>query len=307
MKINALVVTYNRLPLLKKCIAAIQSQTLAPDAILVINNSSTDGTPQWLEERGIDFITLANNGCSASLNAGLTMAYNRGTDWNWIMDDDTIPEPQALEHLVKGIHYFEACKTTVGFFSSLVLWTDGNPHLMNQTPSCKNSTVLINCAGLNEPSPYEIISGATFVSMLVSRQSIEKIGLPIKEFFIWSDDIEFTRRMITAGLPGVLVKDSVVIHETPTNYKNDIFLDGVQNIWKYEHGLRNELYIRRTYKSGSSFWRNFAKRMVVWPVSILQKRKDHRWDFIKVVWRSSLAAIRFLPKVEKVANSNKMV
>ena len=42
-RIAAVVVTYNRLPLLQKCIASLRGQTVDCD-ILVVDNASTDGT-----------------------------------------------------------------------------------------------------------------------------------------------------------------------------------------------------------------------------------------------------------------------
>jgi GT2 family glycosyltransferase len=299
MKIIAVIVTYNRLLLLQKCIAALKAQTRPVDAILVVNNSSTDGTEEWLTATGTDFITQANHGGAAGFNEGLKQAYYRGADWTWLMDDDTIPYPDALKYLA---HCYERCHSNglqVGFYASLVLWTNGQPHLMNETSPYKGA-FLEPYSNLPEDQPCQLITGATFVSILIARVAVEKVGLPIKEFFIWSDDMEYTRRIVQTGLLGVLVKDSIAIHETPTNYKNDIFEDGPENLWKYGYGLRNELYIRRHYKGEFSFWRNVAKRLFILPVTVLRKRKKHKWKFIKVIWRSSLAAIHFRPPVEKL-------
>ena len=49
-KIIAIVVTYNRCELLKRCIEYLNNQVLKPDEILVINNGSTDGTSEMLKE-----------------------------------------------------------------------------------------------------------------------------------------------------------------------------------------------------------------------------------------------------------------
>ena len=51
-KVVAAVVTFNRLELLKQSINALRNQSKKPDAILVVNNSSTDGTGEWLERSG---------------------------------------------------------------------------------------------------------------------------------------------------------------------------------------------------------------------------------------------------------------
>src|SRR4051794_17819421 len=45
----AVVVTFNRLALLKRCLAALQAQTVAPHRIIVVDNASTEGTGEWLQ------------------------------------------------------------------------------------------------------------------------------------------------------------------------------------------------------------------------------------------------------------------
>ncbi len=305
MKIIAIVVTHNRLHLLKTCLMAINSQVRQPDVLLIVNNSSTDGTLEWLIQEQLPFVTRENKGGAGGFNEGLRLAYSNGADWIWLMDDDTIPEKHALYELEKGMQHFSRCNTTIGFFTSQVLWTDGTPHLMNRTCPYEDENLLSQCLHSLPAGKYHPIAGASFVSILVSREAVSRVGLPIKEFFIWHDDTEYTRRMVAAGMPGILVKDSIAVHQTPVNYKNDIYTDSVQNIWKYNCGLRNELYTRKMYKGSPSFWRNVAKRVVVYPFYILKKRRDHRWAFIKAVWRSSLAAITFNPAIETVHPNKK--
>ena len=50
MKIAAVIVTYNRLYLLKEVLEAFDNQTRVPDYIIIVNNASTDGTEAFLEE-----------------------------------------------------------------------------------------------------------------------------------------------------------------------------------------------------------------------------------------------------------------
>ena len=46
--VACIVVTFNRLPLLKKCLNSIRNQTNKDFDIIVVNNGSTDGTKEWL-------------------------------------------------------------------------------------------------------------------------------------------------------------------------------------------------------------------------------------------------------------------
>ncbi|MDB5193394.1 MAG: hypothetical protein JWQ96_2957 [Segetibacter sp.] len=303
MKIIAIVVTYNRLSLLKECIIAIETQTRRVDELIVINNTSTDGTEEWLNEEKVNHITIENKGGASGFNAGIKLAYERGAKWIWMMDDDAIPHADALEKLEGGVHYFNACKINVGFFASNVLWTDGRPHLMNKTYEYDLKKEIPSCFNMPTSGIYKLITGATFVSLLLSAKAVEKIGLPIKEFFIWCDDVEYTKRIVFADLWGVFVENSKVIHKTPANYGSNIFEDSPKNIWKYNYGMRNELYTRRVYKSTGSFYRNVFKRIFVWPFKIISKRKDNRWLFVRMIWSSSIAALNFRPKIERVEDN----
>ena len=49
MKVNCVVVTYNRLALLRECLAAIEKQTYPIHKVIVIDNCSTDGTEDFLK------------------------------------------------------------------------------------------------------------------------------------------------------------------------------------------------------------------------------------------------------------------
>ena len=69
--VAAVVVTYNRLNDLKLCIDSLNQQTRPLDAIIVINNGSTDGTSGWLaEQNGLTVITQSNLGGAGGFLAG---------------------------------------------------------------------------------------------------------------------------------------------------------------------------------------------------------------------------------------------
>ena len=52
MSVCALVVTYNRRALLDECLRAIDAQTVRPAELILVDNASTDGTPELLRENG---------------------------------------------------------------------------------------------------------------------------------------------------------------------------------------------------------------------------------------------------------------
>ena len=74
-------------------------------------------------------------------------------------------------------------------------------------------------------------------------------GLPIKEFFIWGDDVEYTRR-IALREPSYLVEDSQVLHDTKNNVGSNIVYDD-ERIDRYRYAYRNEMYIARRMEAKS--------------------------------------------------------
>src|SRR3954454_4454835 len=84
----AVVVTYNRLDLLTRCLEHLEAGSRPPDSILVVDNASTDGTAAMLAERGgVEVLRLAQNGGGAGgFERGLEHAFRQGHDWLWLLD-----------------------------------------------------------------------------------------------------------------------------------------------------------------------------------------------------------------------------
>ena len=83
-KVIAVVVTYNRQALLSECITALRNQTRNLDAILVVNNGSTDNTEQWLKSQDdLVFVTQKNLGSSGGFSTAINWAYQHGYSWIW--------------------------------------------------------------------------------------------------------------------------------------------------------------------------------------------------------------------------------
>ncbi len=86
---------------------------------------------------------------------------------------------------------------------------------------------------------------ATFVSFLVNRKAVEKCGLPYKEFFIWNDDIEYSKRLIKYYAPGYFVGKSKVVHKI----SDEPLLTGanVKKINLLHYSIRNNMVIAKEY------------------------------------------------------------
>jgi glycosyltransferase involved in cell wall biosynthesis len=100
--VTAIVPTYNRAELLGECLSSLLSQTLPPETILVVNDGSTDRTPEILDrfDAHISVIEQENSGKSVALNRALAEC---SADYVWICDDDDVADPAGLEALKSGL------------------------------------------------------------------------------------------------------------------------------------------------------------------------------------------------------------
>lgn len=212
--VAAVVVTYNRVDLLEQCLAALRAQTRPPDEVLVVDNASTDGTPALLERSpGVTVLRLPENrGGAGGFHAGIEAAHAAGHTWLWILDDDTIARPDALAELLGGAE--RAPGGEPALVASRVVWSDGSDHPMNRVgPRWRWFDALVE--GVAEE--LVLLRYATFVSILVHRGAVDRHGLPPAGYFIWSDDLEYTGRLLRRER-GFMALRSVVEHRTKSPY-----------------------------------------------------------------------------------------
>jgi len=238
--VTAVVVTYNRRDLLLESVAAVLAQDRAPDAVIVVDNASEDGTAAAVRN-AFPTVHLAelkrNSGGAGGFAAGMALALAGGADLIWLMDDDTVPEPGALSALLAARDRMLAqTGRSPALVASQVLWTDGREHPMN-TPRRKPfaaraerlAAAAVGCAP---------IRSASFVSILVDAAETRRRGLPRAAYFLWNDDFEFTTRLLR-GNTGLLCPASVVVHKTQTFGSTDVdpgerFFYEVRNkIWMF--------------------------------------------------------------------------
>ena len=211
-RVVAVVVTYNRETLLEQCLDALAAQERRPDAVVVMDNASTDASGRVADEHplGADVVHLRRNvGGAGGFAAGIARALVRhDADWVWVMDDDTIPRPGALAALLRSL---EASPVRLSVLSSRAVWTDGRDHPMNtQRTRLGASKAEKRDAARAGGRPSRT---ASYVSALLNGEDVRRLGLPSADYFIWSDDFEHTGRLLRHGR-GLQVPSSVVEHRT---------------------------------------------------------------------------------------------
>ncbi len=215
-KIDAVVVTFNRKQMLTDTLDAILNQTYPVNKVILVDNKSTDGTIELLQEKGylelpqLEIVALeSNTGGAGGFYAGMKRSRDLSeADWVWIMDDDVEPEPNCLEELIKAAN---ALPSRVSFLASSIRGLKDEPMNVPKLPKGMSTGYVDWYKYLDEGIVR--ISKATFVSLLINMDAVRKCGLPWAPFFIWGDDSEYTQRIIRDYGPAFMVGRSKAIHK----------------------------------------------------------------------------------------------
>lgn len=234
-KTACIIVTYNRLATLEENLKFIQAQELNPDAILVVNNGSTDETKEFLDSQSawIGAVHLPKNvGFGAGLAAGIEYGRkNWEVDYFWLMDDDSFPNTKVLARLseeAERIH-LKGILGITGFRLDR-----GIPRRIQQ----ENQTI--------SQADFVLVDNA-----LLSADVVNQVGNFRTDLFMMCEDYDFCFRLRKEGLfVGVLNDPSVRVERkhlgSQANSKN--------LIWRGYYHSRNLMLILKDHFS----WRGLV-------------------------------------------------
>ena len=296
--VTAAIVTYNRVDLLKESLSAVLNQTDYLNHVIVVNNKSTDETAEYLatvtDPRVIVYNSEENLGGAGGFNKAVRLfAEETQDDYVWLMDDDTIAEPDALKYLVD----FIIENDHVGFVNSVVRWgsRDGHPSWMN-VPAPRGFTWQYH---LNQDNPGIEVVNSTFVSVLFSRETVAMVGLPQKEYFIWGDDMEYTNRIADINRGYTVVK-SIVVHKSKENtIPGDIVREQDESrLWRYSYEYRNRILTARRISKHE--WLRTTINAIRFDLKavLLGGHVKYRWQKAKMIISGTFRGLLFNPKIE---------
>jgi GT2 family glycosyltransferase len=265
-RVVATILTRNRLELLRRSVRAALDQTRPPDELIVVDNASTDGTLEVLAREFPEVAVVAlpeNQGATGGFYEAIAAGRRAGADWLWLLDDDSIARPDALEELLAVLDRLDG-EMWPAVLCSRVEWTDGSVHPMNRPVVRPDSGQQLVDAIRRRLFP---IRAASWVSLMVSSHAVERFGMPLRQFFYQADDTEYTARILREA-PGYYVPRSVVVHATATRHT------AVDDDHRFRFHVRNTVLMVR-----GRAWELREKPGLVWVMlwtSELYLRKNRR-------------------------------
>lgn len=171
--------------MLRTCLQSLLVQERRIDQIIIIDNASTDGTPELLAAEFPQLLLVRmekNTGGAGGFHEGLKWGYERGYEWIWLMDDDVEMEPHALKVMLEhsDIGDFIHCRKTM---------SDG-PHIWESVwnaSACQPVTLDSDISFANGKK-WISVSYGNFEGPLINRLVVDRIGLPDVRYFIGGDD-----------------------------------------------------------------------------------------------------------------------
>lgn len=214
LKICVVIVTYNRCKLLRRCLDSVLMQSRLPDCVLVVDNCSSDGTKEYLENlESFDLTTKVraihldkNLGGAGGFYCGMKYAVDNKFDYVWLMDDDGYPNDNSLELLLKHASQHRIVGPIVSIsptdkhlsfpfrIPGTIRFVDSLSQFKHRYPLLANNVIF------------------PFNGTLISKQVIETIGLPRAEYFIWGDEAEYVYRARRAKFETATVTDAKFYH-----------------------------------------------------------------------------------------------
>ena len=245
--VAVVVVTFNRADLLTGMLEGLAALDRAPDAVVVVDNHSTDHTPDVLAAeltRGrlpLQVVrTEENLGGAGGFHLGLRTAYEQGWDRFWLMDDDVVPAPDCLSVLMA---VDEDCLTSVREDSHGRLCEKAATRFDLTHPwVIKPKTSMVEDFGTREAMPELVeVENVAFEGFMVRRAVVAEVGLPDPSYFIFYDDVDFAIRARRAGRRIWAVRDAVLVRQLDFDQQHD--LAG----WKGFYMYRNLFVVHLRY------------------------------------------------------------
>ena len=243
----AVVLTFNAVDRLKKCISAVFAQTRLPEQLLVIDNHSSDGTQLYLESLQTSMPALKvvrtteNLGPAGGFHIGMKLAFDEGYSYLWLLDDDSVAGARCLENLLAHL----------GDSKDGIAW----PQNIDETGRQTNYTA--------------------WRGELLPREVVERGGLPNKELFWGVEDTEY----FMGRLQGIhrirrIIVPEAIVHYTQKNLRKSA-------TWPYYYRARNMVYYRVWVQRPARIGRLLSRLIRLWGRAVLKEdRKLKKTGYI---------------------------
>lgn len=218
--VTIVILNWNRVADTLECLDSLVRMKYPSFSIVVVDNGSTDGSPEAIERWGREQLPLAqirnaeNRGFVRGSNQGMRHALSTDTDYVFLLNNDTVVEPDTLSLLIATAER----SGDIGMVGPKVYQHGKGPVL----DSAGTRTITWLAQGFllghgeedhgqyDNPGELPYVTGT---ALLVKRAVLEKVGLMDEDYFCYFDDFDWGLKARGAGYRLLLVPEAVVQHK----------------------------------------------------------------------------------------------
>jgi rhamnopyranosyl-N-acetylglucosaminyl-diphospho-decaprenol beta-1,3/1,4-galactofuranosyltransferase len=207
MRVLAHIHTMNDAAVIEQALEGLRRQTRPPDAILIVDNASTDTTLDRTFPENLAIIRNPENlGTSGAIRIGFAYALQHDFDCTWVFDADSVPEPDALENLLAFFVLLSPAEQERVCFLAC--------RLMNAEGEVRHEPVIFTHSA-NKRAPIEPDAAGTecdyfiWTGSLFRMPAVARIGLPSEDYVLDMAEVEYGYRARQLGLTSYMIHDAV--------------------------------------------------------------------------------------------------
>ncbi len=206
--ILTIVVTYNGMKWVEKCLGSVRASAV-PSDLMVIDNASDDGTPDWIRNHFPEAIVSENRqnaGFAAANNTGFRYALAHGYKYVYLLNQDAWVFPETFGTLIRAFAEHGEGGRKVGILS---------PMQMEANLTRMDAQFRKHCGAAHEKDPAGTVRVPFVMAAhwMVSHECLEAVGGFSPAFPHYGEDLDFIHRAIYKGFDAAVVKTALAVHD----------------------------------------------------------------------------------------------
>jgi GT2 family glycosyltransferase len=246
-KFAIVVVTYKRQKLLATLLESLLQLEIKPSDIVVVDNENSTDTSDIIKgfasktSSKVHYVPMQENtGGSGGFSKGVEVAYDLGTEWFWLMDDDVAVLPDAINKLQKWMPKFKVIQgQRFDFDNTAFYWQ------YRFIPSLGIPNPIANSKW--DSRRYKPMNTACFEGGLFHRDVVSRVGLPDNRFFIYWDDTIYG--YLASRAEKCVIVEDFIMRRTREMKQMDMgvrHLNGTSDMVRY-YIMRNRAYMAKYF------------------------------------------------------------
>ena len=297
-RVCVVIVNYNSSEYLKKCLSALERQTLPPHRTIVVDNASQK--PLSMDGRGnVELICLQTNVGFAKAN---NMGIGRGLDTDFIalLNPDAYPQPRWLEEMVRAA----LLHPEFSFFASCLRMAN-EPSLLDGAGDAYHTSGLVWRKGHGKPAGYfdtadrEVFSPCAAAAMYRTKALVSCGGFD-ESYFCYSEDVDLGFRLLLMGHRCLYVANALVFHVGSA-------VTGRSSDFSVYHGHRNLVWTFVKNMPGPLLWFYLPQHLALNLFSLLWFGLKGRLSVIFKAKKDALLNMGMVLKKRKTIQRQKQI